>query len=98
MQYESSSIYYLEVMTNVDFKTKIGQMSRSKGLVPTVRSYHKEYSCEISKCSSTHWSKVISKVKVSERRKEWQNDTMTDRIKTIWNMPPPPPDLGGIKT
>ena len=37
--------------------------------------------------SSTHCSKVISKVKVSERRTEWQNDR---RTKTIC---PPPPDL-----
>ena len=36
VQYESSNIYYLEVMTNVNFKK--GQMSRSKGLVPTKRS------------------------------------------------------------
>ena len=35
---ESSNIYYLEVMTNVNFKKK-GQMSRSKGLIPTERSY-----------------------------------------------------------
>ena len=45
--------------------------------------------------SSTHCSKVISKVKVSERRTEWQNDRMTDRTKTIC---PPIFDLGGIKT
>ena len=37
------SIMYLEVMK------KKGQMSRSKGLVPTEKPYHKEHSCEISK-------------------------------------------------
>ena len=44
--------------------------------------------------SSTHCSKVISKVKVSERRTELQNDRMTERTKTIC---PPIFDLGGIK-
>ena len=44
--------------------------------------------------SSSHCSKVISKVKVSERMTEWQNDRMTDRTKTIC---PPIFDLGGIK-
>ena len=44
VQYGSSNIYYLEVMTNVNLKENKGQMSRSKGLVLTKRSYHKEYS------------------------------------------------------
>ena len=43
--------------------------------------------------SSTHCSKVISKVKVSERRTERPNDRMTDRKKTIC---PPILDLRGI--
>ena len=42
------SIMYLEVMTSVNFFLK-GQMSRSKGLIPTEKPYHKEYLCEISK-------------------------------------------------
>ena len=42
------SIMYLEVMTNFNFFF-LGQMSRSKGLVPTEKPYHKEHSCEISK-------------------------------------------------
>ena len=54
------------------------------------------------KSSSTRCSKVISKVKVSERRTELQNYRMTelqnyrmtDRTKTIC---PPIFDLGGIK-
>ena len=33
VQYESTNVYYLEVMIHVNFKK--GQMSRSKGLVPT---------------------------------------------------------------
>ena len=37
-------------------------------MVPRERSYHKEYSCEIYQSSSTHYSKVFSKVKVF---KEW---------------------------
>ena len=45
--------------------------------------------------SSTHCSKVISKVQVSERRTESQNDRMTDRTKTIC---PPIFNLGGIKS
>ena len=44
--------------------------------------------------SSTHCSKVISKVKVSERRTEWHNYRMTDRTKTIC---PPIFYLGRIK-
>ena len=40
-----------------------------KMLVPTVMSCHKKYSCEISKHSL---SKIISKVKVSDRITEWQ--------------------------
>ena len=32
--------YNSEVKTNVNLKTKIDQMPRSKGLVPTERSYH----------------------------------------------------------
>ena len=36
-----------------------------KIMVPTERSYHREYSCEIS-----NMNKVISKVKVSERMTE----------------------------
>ena len=47
VQYECSYIHYLEVMTNVIFLFEIGQMSRSKGLVPTERPHHKEYLCEI---------------------------------------------------
>ena len=74
MQYESSSIYYLEVMTNVDFKTKIGQMSRSKGLVPTLRSYHKEYSCEISKALALTVQKLLARLKFQRGEK---NDRMT---------------------
>ena len=44
------------------FKKKIGQMSRSKGYVPTEKTYHREYrySCEISNFS-THYSNVINK-------------------------------------
>ena len=38
VQYDSSNIYYLEVMTHVNFK-KVGQMSRSKGLVPTKKVF-----------------------------------------------------------
>ena len=41
-------------------KKKIGQMSRSKGYVPTEKTYHREYSCEISNFS-THYSNVINK-------------------------------------
>ena len=68
-----------------------------KGLI--TRNTHVKY-----QSSSTYCSKVISKVKVSERRTEWQNDRitelqndritewqndrMTDRTKTIC-----PPDL-----
>ena len=33
---------------------RIGQMSRSKGKLPTKRSYHKDYSCEIYN-SGSHW-------------------------------------------
>ena len=44
--------------------------------------------------SSTHCSKVISMVKFSERRTEWQNYKMTDRTKTIC---PPIFNLRGIK-
>ena len=38
VQYQSTII--LQVMTNVNFQKKLGQMSRSKGLIPTERSYH----------------------------------------------------------
>ena len=48
-------------------------------MVLAERSYHRDYSCEISN-SSTHCSKVITKVKVSERKTV---DRMTDRTKTI---------------
>ena len=41
--------YPKEVMTNVNFFLKIGQMPRSKDKVTTKRSHHKGYSCEISK-------------------------------------------------
>ena len=42
--------------------------------------------------SGTHCSKDISKVKVSERRTEWQNDGMTEWTKTIC-----PPTFDGNK-
>ena len=45
---------------------KIGKMSWSKDLVPTKRSYHKEYSCGY-RSSSTHCSKVIRKVMVFKK-------------------------------
>ena len=48
----------------------------SKILVPTEINTHVKY-----QSYSTHCSKVISKVKVSERRTEWQNDS--DRV-TKW--------------
>ena len=41
-------------------------MSWSKDLVPTKRSYHKEYSCGY-RSSSTHCSKVIRKVMVFKK-------------------------------
>ena len=41
-------------------------------MVPTERSYHKKYSCEIALAFIVQI--VISKVKVSERRTEWHND------------------------
>ena len=67
--------------------------SNSKVNVTTImvstRNTHVKY-----QRSSTHCSKVISKVKVSEMRTELQNDRMTDRTKTIC---PPIFDLGGIK-
>jgi hypothetical protein len=44
---------------------------------------------------STYHSKVIGKVKVSDRMTEWRNDRMTDRTKTIC---PPIFDQGDIKT
>ena len=59
-----------------------------KGFI--TRNTHVKY-----QSSSIHWSKVISKVKVSQRMTEWRNDRMTDRTKTIC---PPIFDLGGIKT
>ena len=37
MQYETSNIYYLEVMTNVNYFKKKSQMSRSKNLIPAKR-------------------------------------------------------------
>ena len=66
-----------------------------KGFI--TRNTHVKY-----QSSSSHCSKVISKVKVSERRTELQNYRMTelqnyrmtDRTKTIC---PPIFDLGGIK-
>ena len=63
----------------LNYKVKV---TRSKIMVLMDRSYHKEYSVKYQ-TSSTHCSKVISKVIVSERRKEWQNYRMTDRTKTI---------------
>ena len=47
---EALVFYFLEAMTNAFFLI-IGQISRSKGYVPTeiVHMYHKEYSSEISK-------------------------------------------------
>ena len=42
--------------------------------------------------SGTHCSKDISKVKVSERRTEWQNDGMTEWTKTLC-----PPTFDGNK-
>ena len=57
----------------------IGQLSKSKGHVPTERSYiyHKEYSCE-NQSSSTQCLKVRSKVKASDRFTEWKKDGMTE--------------------
>ena len=55
------------------------------------RSYHREYSFEISKLF-THCSNVISKVKPSERRTELQNDSQHKNNIT------PISDLGGKKT
>ena len=43
--------------------------------------------------SSTHYSKVISKVKVSERRKELQNDRMTELQNDRQDKNNMPPDL-----
>ena len=62
VQYRSSNIYVLEVMTNVRVFLKIGLMSRSKE-----RSYiyHKVYSCEISKLQQ--FSNVMNKVKVFKK-------------------------------
>ena len=42
--------------------------------------------------ANTHCSKVISKVKVSERRADWQNNRGQKQYP-----PPPISDLGGIK-
>ena len=64
---EAFSILSLRVMTNVNFFL-IGQMSRSKYKVPTKRSHHKGYSCKISD-SSTHYSKVISKIKFKKKNR-----------------------------
>ena len=41
--------YPKEVMTNVNFFLKVGQMPRSKDKVSTKRFHHKGHSCEISK-------------------------------------------------
>ena len=49
----SSNIYYLEVVTNVNLKQK-GQTSRSKSLVPTKRFNHWGNIHEKYKNSSTH--------------------------------------------
>ena len=38
-KYEALIFIILKLMTNVNLEKK-GQMSRSKGLIPTVRSYH----------------------------------------------------------
>ena len=59
MQYKNSNISHKEVMSSVIFFLKIGQTSRSKGLVTAEGSYHKEY-----QSSSSHCTKIISKVKV----------------------------------
>ena len=63
VQYGSSSI----IWTSVNLKKNLVKC-QSKGSVPTKRSYHKGYSCEISKLkTSTHYSKVISKVEVFKK-------------------------------
>ena len=49
----------------------MGQRSRSQG--KKERSYHKEYSCEISKRS-----KVISKVKIRKNERQDKNDMPPD--------------------
>ena len=54
MQYKT-----LIFMSNVIFFLKIGQTLRSKGLVIAEGSCHKEY-----QSSSSHCTKIISKVKV----------------------------------
>ena len=47
------------------------KVTGQKIMVPTERSYHKNTHVKYQS-SSTHCAKVISKVKVSERRTEWQ--------------------------
>ena len=65
----------------------------SKIMVPTERSYHKEYSCAYIKALAFFLQKLLTRLRLKFRR-DWQNDRMTDRTKTIW---PLIFDLGGIK-
>ena len=76
--------FFKEVMTNVNFFL-VNPWSNVK--VKSLRTYKKiSSSCDIHvkyQSSSTHCSKVISKVKVSEMRTELQNDRQDKN-----NMPP----------
>ena len=53
VKYQSSSTHYSKVISKIDFLKNRShsqiKVTRSKIMVPTKRSYHKEYSCEISK-------------------------------------------------
>ena len=51
MQYKNSNICHKEVMSNVIFFLKIGQTSRSKGLVTAEGSCHKKYQSSSSQIS-----------------------------------------------
>ena len=53
VKYQSSSTHLSKVFSNIKvFKSRLNskfKVTESKIMVPTERSYHKEYSCEISK-------------------------------------------------
>ena len=80
VKYQSSSTLSSKVISKVNIFKK--WVTGSKIMVPTERSYHREYSCEISKLQ-----KLLERLKF---QRGGQNYRMTDRQKTIF-------DLGGIK-
>ena len=59
MKYQSSITHCSKVISRVEVFKKWFKLQchRVKLILPTERSCHKEYSCEITICS-THWSKV----------------------------------------